>query len=227
MALPASPSVRLVLIDDHEVVRTGLRMLIESRPGWQVVGEAATGSEAQAAVAREQPDMIVLDLDLGGKSGLDFLAEVLATAPTARVLILTGVRDPDLHRRAVHLGALGLVMKENAAAVLLEAIEKVAAGEIWLEPALTARVLREMTRPRGAAARDPEAAKIALLTPREREVIPLIGEGLKNQQIAKRLFISEATVRHHLTSIFAKLGVADRLELLAYAYRNGLTKNTS
>src|SRR5262249_8350234 len=121
MALPPALFIRLVLIDDHEVVRTGLRMLIESQPGWQVVGEAATASEAQATVAREQPDVVVLDLDLGGRSGLEFLAEVLATAPTARVLILTGVRDPDLHRRAVHLGALGLVMKEHAAAVLLEA----------------------------------------------------------------------------------------------------------
>jgi DNA-binding NarL/FixJ family response regulator len=202
-------------------------MLIESRPGWHVVGEAANGSDALAAVAREQPDIIVLDLDLGNSSGLDFQAEVLTIAPAARVLILTGVRDPELHRRAVHLGALGLVVKEKAAAVLLQAIEKVAAGEVWLEPSLTASVLREMTRPRQAQPRDPEAAKISLLTQREREVIPLIGEGLKNQQIAKRLFISEATVRHHLTSIFAKLEVADRLELLAYAYRHGLTKATA
>ena len=224
--LTAPSSLRILLIDDHVVVRAGLRMLIESRPGWHVVGEAADVRDALAAAAREQPNLIVLDLDLGTGSGLDCLTALLTTAPAARVLILTGVRDPELHRQAVHLGALGLVVKEKAAEVLLQAIEKVSAGEVWLEPTLTASVLREMTRHRGTQQRDPEATKISLLTQREREVITLIGEGLKNQQIAKRLFISEATVRHHLTSIFAKLEVADRLELLVYAYRHGLTKGT-
>src|SRR5262245_38671371 len=203
MALSPPLLIRILLIDDHAVVRAGLRMLIESRLGWHVVEEAANGPDALAAAAREQPDIIVLDLDLGNSSGLDFLAELQVTAPAARVLILTGVRDPELHRRAIHLGALGLVVKEKAAEVLLHAIEKVAAGEVWLEPSLTASVLREMTRSRETQSRDPETVKISRLTQREREVIPLIGEGLKNQQIAKRLFISEATVRHHLTSIFA------------------------
>src|SRR5204863_7278946 len=147
-----------------------------------------------------------------------------SAAATARVLTLTGVRDPELHRRAVRLGVMGVVVKEKAAEVLLQAIEKVHAGEVWLERAMITRVLREMTRRDEPTQTDPEAAKTATLTAREREVIALIGEGLKNQQIARRLFISETTVRHHLTAIFAKPGVADRLELVIYAYRHGLAK---
>ena len=108
--------------------------------------------------------------------------------------------------------------------LVLEAIAKVRAGEVWLEPSMVARVLGELTRPQTAQPISPEAAKIATLTGREREVITLVGEGLRNQHIAERLYISEATVRHHLTAIFAKLGVADRFELAIYAYQHGLAK---
>ena len=223
MATSLPQPIRVVLVDDHTVVRTGLRMLIESRPGITVVGEASNGAEALAVVARTQPDIIVLDLDLGGESGLDCVSELRAVASTARVLVLTGVRDPELHRQAVRLGSLGLVRKEEAADVLLQAIEKVHAGEVWLEPAMIASVLGEMTGTRTSQPLDPEAAKIASLTEREREVMTLMGQGLRNKQIAERLGISETTVRHHLTSIFAKLEVTDRLELVIYIYRHGLT----
>jgi two-component system, NarL family, nitrate/nitrite response regulator NarL len=127
--------------------------------------------------------------------------------------VLTGVRDVDMHRRAVRLGAMGLVRKERAAEVLLEAIVKVHAGEVWADGLLLASVLTEMTRPRTHQPADPEELKIRALTARERELIGMIGQGLKNQTIADRLCISEATVRHHLTSIYAKLSVGDRLEL--------------
>ena len=198
-------------------------MLIESQPGLQVVGEVGNRTDALAVAACEQPDIILLDLDLGGDSALDCIPALLAVADQARVVILTGVYDSELHRRAVHLSAMGLVLKEKAAEVLLKAIEKVHAGEVWLERAMTASVLSEITRRQDQQA-NPETAKIATLTAREREVIALIGEGLKNQQIAKRLFISETTVRHHLTAIFGKLGVSDRLELVVYAYQHGLAK---
>lgn len=217
------PSIRVLIVDDHAVVRAGLRMLLESGPGMSVVGEAGNRTEALAA-AREQPDVVLLDLDLGGDSALDFLPELLATAPRARVLVLTGVRDPELHRRAVRLGAMGLVFKEQAAETLFKAIEKVHAGEIWLGHAMTASLLGEMARAREVQLPNPAVAKIAALTGREREIIALLGEGLKNKQIAGRLFISEVTVRHHLTEIFARLGVAGRLDLLVYAYRHGLTR---
>jgi DNA-binding NarL/FixJ family response regulator len=117
---------------------------------------------------------------------------------------------------------MGLVLKEKAATVLLQAIEKVHAGEVWLEGAMIASVLREMTQTRETRQTNPEAARIALLTEREREIVALVGQGLRNKQVAERLFISEVTVRHHLTAIFAKLRVADRLELVIYAYRHGL-----
>jgi DNA-binding NarL/FixJ family response regulator len=117
---------------------------------------------------------------------------------------------------------MGIVKKEKAAEVLISAIERVHAGEAWLDPSLMAGVLTEMTRSSRGKKTDPEADKIAALTNREREVIALVGEGIKSKEIAGRLFISETTVRHHLTSIFDKLGVADRVELLIYAYRHGL-----
>jgi len=119
---------------------------------------------------------------------------------------------------------MGLVLKEKAADVLLQAIEKVHAGEVWLEPAMIASVLGEMTGARASQLLDPEVAKIASLTEREREVVTLMSQGLRNRQIAARLGISETTVRHHLTSIFAKLEVTDRLELVIYTYRHGLAR---
>jgi DNA-binding NarL/FixJ family response regulator len=196
-------------------------MLLESQPGIAVVAEATTRAEALAA-AYEHPDVIILDLDLGGEIVLDCIPELLAAAQETRILILTGVRDPDIHRRAVSLGAIGLVPKEKAATDLLQAIEKICAGEAWLEPTLVANVLNVMTRTRGTPPLDPEATKIATLTEREREVITLVGQGLRNKPIAEHLYISETTVRHHLTAIFAKLEVTDRLGLMIYAYRHGL-----
>jgi two-component system nitrate/nitrite response regulator NarL len=221
--LPTS-SIRVLLVDDHELVRTGLRMLLERQPRITVVGEAASRADALAIACREQPDIILLDLDLGDESGLDFLPELLAGAGRARVILVTGVRAPEEHYRAVQLGAMGLVHKEQAADVLIQAIEKVHAGEIWLEASMVTRALAEMSGQRavGEAQTNPEAAKIARLTAREREVIGLIGEGLYNKQIAKQLSISEATVSHHLTSIFDKLGLANRFDLVIYAYRHGL-----
>ena len=222
MPTPPPSPIRVLLVDDHAVMRLGLRLLLEGQPDLLVVGEAATSAEALAAATCGDPDVIVLDLDLGGESAIDGLPALRTVAPRARVLVLTGVRDPDLHRQAVRCGAVGLIRKETAAGVLLQAIRKVYAGEVWLERTMMATILDEIRCPSPAAPRDPEAAKIATLTAREREVIVLIGEGLKNRDIATRLYISETTVRHYLTVIFAKLEVTDRLELVVYAYRHGL-----
>jgi len=202
----------------------GLRLLLERDPGMVVVGEAASRAGALAIAAREQPDIILLDLALAGESSLDFLPDLLAEASGARVIVVTGIRAPDEHQRAVHLGAMGLVRKEQAAEVLIQAIEKVHAGEAWLEPSMVAQLIAAMSGQRIAKEEqiDPEVAKIARLTAREREVIGLIGEGLYNKQIAERLSISESTVSHHLTSIFNKLGLANRFDLVVYAYRHGL-----
>ena len=216
------PPIRVLIVDDHVIVRAGLRMLLESQPDLLVVGEAGTCADALTLTTREQPDIILLDLDLSGEMALASIPALLAAAPQARILILTGVRDLELHRQAVRLGALGLVLKDKATEVLLQAIAKVQAGEVWLEGTMIASVLGEITRARRAPVVDREGAKIATLTDREREVITLVGEGLRNKQIADRLAISETTVRHHLTAIFAKLEVTDRLELVIHAYRHGL-----
>lgn len=225
MVTDSAKTIRVLLIDDHAVVRAGLRMLIESRPEMKIVGEAGNGADAVKLAAREQPDIILLDLDIGGESGLDVLPKVREAAEHARVLILTGTSDTVMHQRAVGLGALGIVLKEKAADMLLKAITKVHEGEVWLDNSMMSSVLAGFTGGREKEI-DPEQAKIATLTPREREIISLIGEGLKNKQIADRLFISETTVRNNLTIIYDKLDVSDRLELVVYAYRYGLVKLT-
>jgi len=187
-----------------------------------VVAEAGSRTEAVQAAAREQPDLVLLDLDMGGECGLSFLPDLVDAARKARILVLTGVRDFELHRRAVRAGARGVVFKEKAAEVLIKAIDRVHDGEIWLDRTLVAGVLEELSRPSAALEDDPEAAKIATLTAREMEIIPIVAQGLRNQEIASRLFISEVTVRHHLTAIYGKLRVSDRFELAVYAFRHGL-----
>lgn len=220
--------IRILLIDDHAIFRQGLRMLVESESGFKVVGEAQNRATALPLARREKPDVVLLDLDFGTESGLDLIPELLSATPETRILVLTGVRDTQERRRAFHLGAVGLVEKESAAEVLHKAIWKVHSGEVWLDRATTASVFMEMTtRSVEARTMDPEAAKIATLSARERQVIALIGEGLSNKVIAQRLGISETTVRHHLTSVFAKLDVGDRLALLVYAHRTKLLDRDS
>ncbi len=216
--------IRVLLVDDHALMRTGLRMLVDGHPAMTVVGEAASVEGLPDLVAREQPDIILLDLDLGGQSSLSVLPEVLAAAPEARVILVTGVREPAEHQRAIQLGIMGLLRKEQAAETLLQAIQKVHAGEVWLERAQVARALNRLTRQGGAEVKpaNPEQVKIDRLTQREREVMTLILEGLPNRQIAARLVISETTVSHHLTSIFAKLEVTSRFDLIIYAHRHNL-----
>lgn len=222
MTAATRPVIRILLVDDHEVVRRGLRMLIESRPGLCVVGESVSQVETFELIAREKPDVVLLDLDLGDDNGLKFIPELRRRASATRIIVLTGLRDSTQHQEAVRLGAVGLVFKEQPLDVLVQAIERVHAGQAWLDPGLVANVLNELSRVNNDDRIDPELAKIALLTERERDVIGLVCEGLQNRAIADRLMLSETTVRHHLTSIFAKLGLESRLELLIYAFRNGL-----
>jgi DNA-binding NarL/FixJ family response regulator len=215
-----SEQLRILLVEDHLVVRAGLRLLIESQPGMQVVALAANREEALKFAACEAPDLILLDLKLGEESGLAFLPELRAVTPKARVLVLTSSKDVDVHRQAVRLGAAGIVLKDQEPEVLIKAIRKVHAGEVWLDRTTTGNLFHEMTQNSGEL--DPEQSKIQSLTDREFQVIKLIAEGLKNKEIGKRLFISETTVTHHLSSIFSKLEVSDRLELVIYAFAQKL-----
>jgi DNA-binding NarL/FixJ family response regulator len=220
--------VRILLVDDHAIFRQGLRMLVESERGFKVVGEAHDRAGALPIAQSERPDVVLLDLDFGTGSGLDLIPDLLSASPDSRILVLTGVRDTHARRRAFHLGAVGLVEKESAADVLHKAIWKVHSGEIWLDRATTASVFMELTaRAVEPKTVDADTAKIATLTARERQVIALIAEGLSNKDLALRLSISETTVRHHLTSIFAKLEVRDRLALLVYAHRTQLLHRDS
>ena len=213
--------IRTMIVDDHAVIRAGLRMLIEQDETMAVVAMAGNCAEALERAASERPDIIILDLVLGDEDGLAFLPALREKSPSSRVLVLTGVKNPDSHRTAIRRGAMGIVLKEHAADLLLKAIKKVHEGEVWIDRSMMGSMIQEFTKPAQA---NPEEAKIDSLTLREREVIKLVGEGRKNKQIAERLYISETTVTHHLSSVFSKLEVSDRLELIIYAFRHGLAK---
>jgi DNA-binding NarL/FixJ family response regulator len=213
--------ITIMIVDDHVVIRSGLRMLIEQNEQMRVIAMAGNQAEALERAASNTPDVIILDLLLGDEDALNFLPELCHTSPKSRVLVLTGVQNPDAHRRAIRRGAMGIVLKEHAADQLLKAIKKVNDGEVWIERSMMGSMIQELNKP---AMVDPEVAKIESLTEREREVIALVGEGLKNKQVGERLFISETTVTHHLSSVFSKLEVSDRLELIIYAFRHGLAK---
>ncbi len=214
-----APRIRILIVDEQEVMCEGLRMLLERNPCMLVVGQAGSCDEALAATVREKPDIVLLELEVGGSSTLRFIRELIERGGGARVIVLTGVRDREAHRQAVRLGAMGLVLKTSGCGVLIKAIERVHAGEAWLDHRMTAAMIAEISRPRRV---HDEAVKIASLTEREREIITAVGQGLKSRQIAERLFISETTVRNHLTSILGKLGLSDRFELAIYSYRYGL-----
>jgi two-component system, NarL family, nitrate/nitrite response regulator NarL len=220
---PAPVQIRILIVDDQLIVREGLRMLIENHPGSKVVAMASTRSEALEIVSGNAVDLIILNLELGGYSALSFIPQLRDATKTARILVLTGLRDPETHRQAAQLGAMGVVLKEDAAELLLKAIEKVYKGEAWLDRLTLGNLLWQMSSQEKSAP-DPQTKRISSLTERERQVINLIAEGLKNRQIAERLFISPTTVTHHLSSIYSKLGVSDRLELVIYAFSNKLVK---
>ena len=218
------PGIRILLLDRHTLFRAGLRLLIQKQPGVEIVGEAGGLREGLALIRQFQPDLILMDLNLDGRCEIEILPDILEAWGEARVILLTGIEDQQVLLSAVQNGAMGIVLKEHSPDTLLKAIEKVYAGEVWIDRSMMADVLIKISRPTSGIQPGGEAGKISLLSPREREVIRMVGLGLKNRQIADRLFISETTVRHHLTSIFSKLEVTDRLELLIYAYQNRLAE---
>lgn len=220
------PMIRILLIDDHRSVLWGLEKLIESnQPEMAVVGSVTNRTDALALLDKVSPDVILLDMDLGEESGLDAIPELLAKS-TAKVLVLTGMRDQSIRDRAVLAGARGVVLKEDSAETILSAIRKVHAGQLWLDRAATGRVFVALSRKDAEEAADPEIKKISMLTTREREIIAAItnNAGATSRKIAEMLHIGEHTLSNHLTSIFDKLSVANRLELFAYAHQHGLNK---
>jgi len=220
----ASPPIRIMLVDDHKTMLWGLEKLIEGeRPQMAIVGSAGDGPSAVTLAAQLRPDVIVLDLDLDGDSALDILPELLGNG-ISRVMILSGNRDHELLALAVRCGARGVVGKEAPADVVLNAIRSVHRGELWLDQGLMGKLLGALTSPAPAPARHPEADKLATLTTKERKIIALMvkGNGASNKDLALRAFVAEHTLRNYLTSIYQKLGVANRLELYVYATKHGL-----
>jgi DNA-binding NarL/FixJ family response regulator len=221
-AAVACSKIGILIVEDHEVVRFGLRHMLEKQPHMEIVGEATNQADALAIASREKPEIIILDLCLGKESGADIIPELLRITEESRVIVLTAVQDEEELRRASRLGAMGVISKDAPSDMLIKAIDRVHAGELWLNRRLTAALVAELRRPGEEPDGNGDKKMIAQLSNREMDIISLIGEGLKNKQIAARLFISETTVRHHITSILGKLQVSDRLELLIFAYRNNL-----
>ena len=221
---PSQNTIRLLLIDDHQSFLWGMVKLIESEShSMQVVGTASDVSEALVIAQQEQPDVILLDIDLHGVSSLESLP-LLRKSTSALVLILTGVRDLETHERAVIAGARGVVQKEASPEVILKAIKKVYEGEIWLDRATTGRIFAKLLDHTNDES-SPETTKIASLTTREREIIDvMIKQGRStNKQIAIHLKMSEHTLRNHLSSIYSKLEVENRLELVMYAVKHRIS----
>lgn len=215
-----SGSIKLLLVSRHALTRTALARLIEQRPGFLVVGDVGTRREALVQAAEHAPDVILLDPQRDSDLWMDAIGP-LATAAgrRARVLLLTELNSGELHRQALIHGARGILDLDHPPETLFRAIERVHAGELWLERRLMAELLSNANGGPGTA-----AARIDALTPREHEVVQLVAQGLRNKVIAARLSVSDVTVRHHLTAAFAKLDVSDRLSLVVFAFQHGLAE---
>ena len=215
-------TIRVLLLDHHTLTREGMRVLLERQPGLEVVGESGTCEGVMELVEESDPDIILLALNLDGELNTEVIPELIAAGCEPKVIVVTSIEDASIHQLAVQMGAMGVIKKSQPSSVLLKAIEKVHAGEVWIDRMMMANVLSQLSQARAREEEDEDTMRIASLSERELEVVELIGEGLKNKEIAKRLTISETTVRHHLTSVYRKLDLSDRLELAIYAYRHGL-----
>lgn len=218
-------NIRILLFDQEVLVRAGLKLLLEEWPGLNVIALAGDEASALRLAEKEQPDIILFHESTGNPDCLALLPQLMAVLEKPRIILLTPISRSDYQVLAVHHGAMGVVLSEHAPEMLYKAIEKVYSGEVWLDRTLVANVLLQRNRQqKNSLGADTTPRKIAQLSDREREIISLIGLGLKNQQIAEKLFLSDVTVRHHLTAIFKKLNVSDRLELVIYAYQNNLAQ---
>jgi two-component system nitrate/nitrite response regulator NarL len=218
----ADGNIRIVILDSQTLVRTSLRLIVDRHVGMKVVGEAGDTGEGLEIVASLKPDIILLKTNPAGSIGLDIIQKLLKASSCSRIILLTRLDEAQVHIRAVQEGVLEIVLKTQSPEILIKAIQKVHAGEAWIERSMIANLLNGLTNAQEKIAQDPETERIAQLSPRERQVIQLIGQGVRNIQIAESLCLSRSTVRHHLTTIYEKLGVSDRLELLIYAHRNRL-----
>ncbi|MBI3974161.1 MAG: response regulator transcription factor [Chloroflexi bacterium] len=205
--------IRIVVVDDHPIVRQGLVAALEDEPDFQVAGAAGTAEDAVALVAQVQPDVVLLDLELPGMSGVAAIPRVLEASRGTRVLVFTAYDTDERVLGALKSGANGYLLKGATAADIARAVRAVAAGGSALEPRVAARLVAEVSAPRRTAGH---------LTGRERDVLRLIAEGLPSKQIARELHISERTVKFHITSLLRKLGAENRAQAVALAIQRGI-----
>ena len=211
-----SQTIRVLIADDHVVVRKGIRALLATEPGIDVVGEAADGAEAVRAAAELSPDVILMDIVMPTVDGIEAVRRIMAAQPGSRILVLTSFATDDQIFPALKAGALGYLLKDTGPEDLLQAIRQVHRGESSLHPTIARKVLQELSRPpQRPPTPDP-------LTEREVEVLRLVAQGRSNQEIARMLVVSEATVRTHVSSILSKLHLASRTQAALYALREGL-----
>ena len=212
----------ILLVDDHEVVRLGLKALIQRQPSFAVIAEAGTADEAVEKARVHKPDVIVMDIRLPGKSGIDATREVMKLLPETKVIILTSYADDDLLMDAIEAGAAGYVLKQIGSDALLKALEGVAKGDSLLDPALMNKVFARLR----VATRKERGQAFAGLTEQEVKILVLVAEGLTNREIADRIYLSEKTVRNYVSAILGKLGLAHRSQAAAYAVEHGLLART-
>lgn len=214
-------SARVVLVDDQELVRSGLRRILRPQEGFDVVAECADGDEVEAAVADHAPDVVVMDLRMKRVDGIEATRRLRADDDAPPVLVLTTFDDDELLSGALRAGAAGFVLKDAPAEDLIRAVQRVAGGESWLDPSVTGRVLDRYRE--SAPVSTPERDEpVDELTPREREVLALMGRGLTNAEIADELYISEVTVKSHVGHIFTKLDLRDRAAAIVFAFDHGM-----
>ena len=207
----AGKTVRILIVDDHEVVRMGLRTLLEKRQGFTVVGEAGTAEEALRVARQSQPDVVIMDIRLPDGNGVQACREIREELPDTRVIMLTSYADDEALFGSIMAGASGYMLKQVRGQNLAEAIEKVAGGESLLDPAVTSKVLERM---RGLAAGGGD--ELAALSPQERKILTLIAEGKTNKEIAAEVFLSDKTVKNYVSSILSKLNLRRRSEAAAF-----------
>lgn len=208
-------ALRVLIVDDHGVVRAGLRRVLEAEPGIEVVGEAEDARTAVFQARATKPDVVLMDVTMPGKSGIEATPDVLHDVPSARVLILSMQDDPSYVRAAFAAGAAGYVLKEAAETELVTAVRAVAAGEEYVQPGLGARLVAAEAEERRRTEADP-------LTERERGVLRLLALGFTNQEVAAKLYVSVRTVETHRAHVLRKLGLKTRAELVRYALERGL-----
>jgi DNA-binding NarL/FixJ family response regulator len=213
-------TIRVVLVDDQAMVRTGLRMVLAAEPDIEVVGEAADGADGVRVVTETRPDVVLLDVRMPGMDGLEAARRLAATDLPTRIVVLTTFDEDDYVAAALRAGVSGFLLKVAPPEDLVAAVRTVAAGQGLLDPAVTLRVIEHFA---AAPAPDPErAGALAQLTERETDVLALVATGLSNAEIAARLYLGEATVKTHVSRVLLKLGLRDRVQAVAFAYESGL-----